>query len=258
MQGIPPPRWRRAAAAMAGARGRRLAGLITGAPGLIKFKARRRALARRHLRGEGLEVGALHAPLKLPAGASVRYVDRMSVADLRRQYPELADKNLVEVDVIDDGETLASQADESADFIVANHFIEHTEDPLGTLGNHLRVLRPGGVLYMAVPDRRRTFDVDRKPTPLEHVVEDHRSGPGGSRRQHLEEWARDVEHLPEERVPGRADELDEIGYSIHYHVWTPVEFTAMLDHARERERLPFTVAEVRENAIEFIVILRRT
>jgi SAM-dependent methyltransferase len=253
-----PPRWRRLAAKLAGARGRRLADAIVGAPGLIRFKARRRALAKRHLRGDGLEVGALHAPLKLPAGARARYVDRMSVPDLRRHYPELANKDLVDVDVIDDGETLASQPDASADFIVANHFIEHTEDPLGTLRNHLRVLRAGGVLYMAVPDRRRTFDVDRAPTPLEHVIEDHRSGPERSRRQHLEEWARYVEHVPEEQVASRAATLDEVDYSIHFHVWTPDEFEAMLDHAREQEGLPFVLAEVQENAQEFIVILRRT
>jgi len=242
----PPPRWRR------------LIARLTAAPGLIAFNARRRAIARRHIRGRGLEVGALHAPLRLPAGATVRYVDHMSVPDLRRHYPELAGKDLVEVDVVDDGETLASQSDGSADFIVANHFIEHTEDPLGTLANHLRVLRSGGILYLAVPDRRRTFDADRRPTPLAHVIEDHRSGPSGSRQQHLQEWARLVERVPEERVAARAAELDEIRYSIHFHVWTPQEFRAMLEHARDGERLPFTIAEVRENAHEFIAILRRT
>jgi SAM-dependent methyltransferase len=101
---------------------------------------------------------------------TVRYVDRLDLAALRRQYPELAREELVEVDVIDDGETLESQPDASADFIIANHFIEHAEDPLGTLASHLRVLRPGGILYLAVPDRRRTFDADRDPTSLEHIV----------------------------------------------------------------------------------------
>jgi hypothetical protein len=31
----------------------------------------------------------------------IRYLDRMSVADLRRHYPELRDKPLVDVDIID-------------------------------------------------------------------------------------------------------------------------------------------------------------
>jgi SAM-dependent methyltransferase len=246
MQDSPPARWRT------------LLARLYAAPGLILFSLRRRAVARRHLRGDGLEVGALHAPLRLPRGAAVRYVDHMSVPDLRRHYPELADKDLVEVDVVDNGETLASQPDTSADFIVANHFIEHTEDPLGTLTNHLRVLRPGGILDLAGPDRRRTFDARREPTGLEHLIEDHRSGPAGSRRRHLEEWAQLVEGVPDDQVSTRAQRLDEIGYSIHYHVWTPAEFRSMLDYACEQERMPFAIVEVKENAHEFIAILRRT
>jgi SAM-dependent methyltransferase len=228
------------------------------APHVIRFRLRRRRLAHRYLRGSGIEVGALHAPLTVPAGASVRYLDRMTVADLREHYPELAAAPLVPVDVVDDGETLGSQADASADFIVANHFIEHTEDPLGTLSNHLRVLLPGGILYMAVPDRRRTFDAQRPPTPLEHLVGDHRSGPAASRREHFEEWARLVEQVPADAVATRAQTLDEQDYSIHFHVWTASEFQRMLDYARSEEGLPFVVEQVRENEHEFIAILRRT
>jgi hypothetical protein len=40
---------------------------------------------------------------------------------------------------------LSSQPDSSAGFVVANHFIEHTQDPLGTLANHLRVCSVLGV-----------------------------------------------------------------------------------------------------------------
>ncbi len=217
---------------------------------------RRRRLARRYLRGEGLEIGALHRPLPAPAEVNVRYVDRMDVAGLREHYPDLASE-LVAVDVVDDGETLASQPDESVDFVIANHFIEHTEDPLGTLANHLRVLRPGGILYLAVPDRRRTFDAERPPTPLEHLVEDHEHGPGASRSGHQEEWARLVEHVAPAEVPARVAELERTDYSIHFHVWAPDEFHEFLEHARFVERLPFRVEALRSNHREFIAILRK-
>ena len=164
-------------------------------------RAVRKGLAQRFLKGDGLEIGALHLPLWLPDGARARYVDRYSREDLRREYPELRTHDLVEVDVVDDGETLATVADESADFVIANHFIEHTENPIRTLGRHAQVLKPGGVLYMAVPDKRFTFDRDRPVTPLEHMVADHANGAHHSRRVHYEEWARLVEHAP--RAPGR-------------------------------------------------------
>src|SRR5690606_20635940 len=127
----------------------------------------------------------------LPPGARVRYVDRLSTVDLRAQYPELAALPLVEVDVVDDGERLSRIADASLDFVVASHFLEHCEDPIGALLAFLRVLRPGGVLYLAVPEKRLCeFDVARPVTPLDHVIADHAEGPERSRRAHYLEWAR--------------------------------------------------------------------
>ncbi len=118
-------------------------------------------LGGRILGGSGLEIGALHSPQAVPGGCRVRYVDRLDVEGLRAHYPELNELPLVPVDIIDDGETLATIAEGSQDFIIAHHFLEHTQDPIGTIARHLDVLRPGGVLFMAVPDKRETFDVDR-------------------------------------------------------------------------------------------------
>ena len=66
----------------------------------------RRELSFSYLKGGGIEVGALHGPLPVSGQAKVRYVDRMSVSDLRKHYPELDHVDLVDVDVIDDGEVL--------------------------------------------------------------------------------------------------------------------------------------------------------
>lgn len=107
----------------------------------------RTELASRFLSGEGLEIGGLHGPLEVPEHARVRYVDRLPVEELRRHYPELDDNELVRVDVIDDGERLTTIPDESQDFIVANGFLEHCEDPIGTIATHLRKVKPGGVLF---------------------------------------------------------------------------------------------------------------
>lgn len=239
-----------------GASLRHLAIRAASVPRALRFRLTRRRIAKRYLSGSGLEIGALHRPLRLPMGATARYVDRMDCDTLREHYPELAKYRLVNVDVIDDGETLGTQPDCSADFIVANHFIEHTEDPLGTLASHLRVLKPGGILYLAVPDRRRTFDSDRPATPLEHVIQDHREGPAWSRPIHLEEWARLVDKVPITEIPARVRALDESQYSIHFHVWTPAEFTILLEHARQGG-LPFEIEKLQSNDHEFIAVLRR-
>jgi predicted SAM-dependent methyltransferase len=231
---------------------------IAGGLRTYRFEARRRSMGWRYLRGDGLEIGALHYPQPLGREARVRYVDRMSREQLLAQYPELASERLVEVNVIDDGEVMSSQNDESVDFIVANHFIEHTENPLATLGNLLRVIRPGGVLYMAVPDRHRTFDRSRSPTSLDHVVRDFEEGPAWSHRLHQEEWASLVEQAPSEYLSMRVGQLEESRYSIHFHVWDRREFRALLDHAAQVMGLPFAITRLQQNQGEFIAVLTRT
>jgi Methyltransferase domain len=140
------------------------------------------------LSGKGIEVGALQDPLPTPPGATVKYVDRFSKEDLVKQYPELAGAPLVDVDIVDNGEELFSLSSGSQDFVVANHFLEHTQDPITTLRNFCRVVRPGGHLYIAVPDQTSTFDRDRIPTTLQHLIDDYAKGPAASRHSHFVEW----------------------------------------------------------------------
>jgi predicted SAM-dependent methyltransferase len=220
----------------------------------------RTVLAGRFLFGEGLEIGPLHQPLTLPPQATARYVDRMKVDDLRNHYPELADWDLAAVDVVDDGETLATIGPESQDFIVANHFLEHTEDPIGTIATHLGKLKPGGILFYAVPDKRYTFDFRRQVTPLEHMVADHEEGAERSRAQHYEEWVRHVfpeQGQDEERAQERARELEADGYSIHMHVWTQAEFLRLILACRERFDEAFDLEASARQGIEYIVVLRK-
>ena len=69
------------------------------------------------LSGRGLEIGPLHRPLATHPGMQMDYIDRLTVADLRGHYPELANLPLVESTIIGDAETFAGVADESYDFV---------------------------------------------------------------------------------------------------------------------------------------------
>jgi hypothetical protein len=109
-------------------------------------------LATHYLKENGIEIGALHEPLTLPAGVHVKYVDRLSRDNLRKHYPDLSSFNLIEPDVISGGETLREIGDKSVDFVIANHFIEHTDDPIATIKTFARVLTLNGIIFIAVPD----------------------------------------------------------------------------------------------------------
>jgi SAM-dependent methyltransferase len=246
----------------------RLAGQSAQLPPLPVYLDARASYAQHYLFGCGIEIGPLHQPLTVPAHATVSYVDRMSAPDLRREYPELADWDLAEVDIVDDGELLATVPDESQDFIVANHFLEHTEDPIGTIETHLGKLRPGGILFYAVPDKRFTFDFKRPVTPLEHMIADHEEGPERSRAEHYDEWCRLVINdqstgdpdLPasEEWVEQRARELEDAEYSIHMHVWTQAEFLRLILAIGERSGGALDIEAAARVGIEFLVVLRKS
>lgn len=217
----------------------------------------REALAWRYLRGDGLEVGALNAPLAVPSHARVRYVDRLSDDDQRKHYPELASKPLVHVDVIDDGEKLHSVLTNSVSFVIANHVIEHCEDPIATLQNWLRVLNAGGVVFMAVPDMRFTFDAERQRTTLDHLIADHREGPERSRIAHYDEWVEHVEHVKPDDRAARRQHLIDIGYSIHFHAWTYADVVEWLLYCQNVEKMGFEIEAIQREGIELVTVLRK-
>jgi SAM-dependent methyltransferase len=223
--------------------------------GLSDRKTVRADVALRFLQGEGIEIGALDFPLRLPRAAKVRYVDYVDEAGLRTAHSSTlnAGRPLVVPDVVDDGARLASFADASLDFVVANHMLEHVEDPIAALQHQLRVLRPSGVLYLTLPDARDSFDEQRERTTVEHLLRDHHEGPEVSRREHYEECAYFIEGHRDEILARRVQEMEAEHLHPHFHVWEPVTFAgflAVLD-------LPFSLELLQSSIGEFLVILRK-
>jgi SAM-dependent methyltransferase len=223
--------------------------------GASDLKTTREDVALRFLRGEGIEIGALDFPLRLPRGASVCYVDYLDEPGLRESYSwTLRERRpLVIPDVVDDGARLASFADASLDFVVANHMLEHVEDPIAAIQHQLRVLRPGGILYLTLPDARDSFDAPRERTTAEHLLQDHREGPQVSRREHYEECARLIEGHNGDVLTKRVEEMEVECLRPHFHVWEPITFAgflAVLD-------MPFSLGLLQASVGEFLVVLRK-
>jgi SAM-dependent methyltransferase len=212
-------------------------------------------LASRFLQGSGLEIGALHRPVPPPVDVLVRYVDRMPASELRTHYPEWDEDDIPEPDVIDDGELLINIADSSVDFIIANHFLEHCEDPIGTLLVHLQRLRPNGHLFYAIPDKRHTFDAPRNATTLEHLIQDHCDGGKQSRREHFVDYARHV-HLAN-HIEEHATTLETTNYSIHFHVWTSSEFLELLLYIQRMYEPNLEVVALQQFEDEFIIVAKK-
>lgn len=157
--------------------------------------SKRKYLSFKYLRGSGLEIGALAHPLFVPPGVSVKFLDKISRDEAIRMHPDQDSSKVVQVDMIVDGFTLESIRDSTSDFLIANHVLEHTPNPMLALVNWSRILRPGGILYVSVPIAAISFDVGRPLTLPEHMLEDYNlfnqkaTGQFEERnRQHAAEW----------------------------------------------------------------------
>jgi len=221
----------------------------------------RRRLALRFIRGRGIEIGALHNPLWMPPWARVTYVDRLTEGELRGHYPELSSFRLVKVDVVDDGEKLTRFEPGTQDFIIASHFLEHTQDPIGTIRRLLEVLRPGGILFLAVPDKRFTFDKGRPETEFAHVLRDSLEGPQWSYDGHLREFVSLVMGSSGEQLEAVVNGFRATNYSIHFHVWSQRSLRDFLDRLIADIRLPMKIEAFVDNTRgrgENICIVRKT
>lgn len=189
-----------------------------------------REIAGSRCSGAGLEVGAGTSPFPLPLACKVLYGDRLPTGDLELElYPGQLREDLVEPDIEMDLDGLANVPDQSLDFIVACHVIEHTRNPIGALIQAWRRLKPGGRLVLVVPDMERTFDRGRAVTSLEHLIQDHLAPFRERDRGHYEEFYRVAFPMPPERYEATVRERFDSAYAIHYHAWTYASFRAMVD-----------------------------
>jgi predicted SAM-dependent methyltransferase len=213
----------------------------------------REALASIYLRGAGIEVGALNNPLKVPSDVTVQYVDIKLPEELEKFYVGVTD--IKAPDIVTDGEKLTGVADESQDFVIANHFIEHCEDPIGTIENFLRVVKPNGILFLTLPDKRFTFDFCRPVTTFEHLMRDYRDGGEWSRFGHHEEMHRLLFGITDEtQIRRHIEQLAET----HYHVWTQIEMLELVVRLRTHLAFDFEVeAFLNHPPLEAILILRK-
>lgn len=225
-------------------------------------------LAARHLRGRGLEFGALHAPLEVDrAGCEMHYADKMSRAEAVRMFfdlhPDLKQR-IVEVDhVVDlDRSDLAELEPHGYDFFVANGVVEHLANPLAFLVNLHRTMKPGALAFISVPDRDFAFDVKRDLTSNEHLLAEYEAGVTELDDQHVYEAVEASLPVP---MPTDPDDLRimldwQRGRSVHAHVWTDESFLGFLRFARERAGVDLELvdhADSRAALGNVVVVLRK-
>ncbi|MBJ9964273.1 methyltransferase domain-containing protein [Burkholderia seminalis] len=182
------------------------------------------------LTGRGVEIGAGTSPMPVPLDCEVQYADIFSADQLVDHfYDGQVPSDLIVPDLVASFENLSVVPDESLDFIVACHVIEHTSDPIGAIVRGMRKLKSGGWMSLVIPDMTRTFDRERSLTTLSHLIEDFECPSRQSDREHFKEFYRLA-------MPVDPDEYADYWFArwleafpIHYHVWTYDSFMEVID-----------------------------
>lgn len=126
---------------------------------------------------QGLEIGALDRPVVDPACTGIRYLDHLDTPGLREKYRDDVNVDIeaiVNVSFVHQGGALADAVgDVRFDYVVASHVAEHVPDLIGWLQQAADILKPDGVLALAVPDMRYTLDGQRRLSSIIDVLDAH-------------------------------------------------------------------------------------
>ena len=245
-----------------------------------KRSDQRERLAKRYVKGCGLEIGALHRPLALPAGVNVKYVDLVSREESIKKFPELDASEIVAVDYIDDGFILSEIPQASQDFLIANHVLEHTPNPIQALKNWARILKPEGILFITVPIAKECFDKGRSLTTLEHLIDDFELYNKNAQAQaqakieqknkdHLREWINlsernlfteryaDYKHPSSAEIEKRIEATDIKNIEIHFHTFSLHSYKRLLFYFNAEIDQTVQKEKVIKNGGEIVSVLKK-
>jgi SAM-dependent methyltransferase len=138
-------------------------------------KMPRSGLASRMLAGlKGIEIGGAASNDFGLDTINVDFIDHRTqdTAYAREQMRVCGE--VLPVDVIATGKALPFP-DKSYDFVLASHVIEHIYDPIGAIEEWVRVARR--YVYLVVPHKERTCDRPRPVTPVDELLQRHRTPP---------------------------------------------------------------------------------
>ena len=210
-----------------------------------------------YLKGHGIEIDAMNAPLPVRADAAVSHLTTMSEEKILASAPHLRGVfNLNPAALIDQFD-LSSISPNSQDFLILNNALPFYQNPIVMIRDSSQILRRGGCVFVSVPDHRYGVDFRRRVTSLNHLWEDYKVGPQVSRHMHYLEFVELVigEAANRHAVAGR---LDHETYPIHFHCWTHHTFVSFLLDVLGQLELPLELELIARNEIETICILRRT
>ncbi|SEH07736.1 glycosyltransferase [Candidatus Venteria ishoeyi] len=214
-----------------------------------------KAFVKQYLSGTGVEIGALHAPFPINDQTQMLYVDRMDTPSLQKQYAShqnVAKEKIVNVSIISNGDDLSALEDNSVDFVCNSHLIEHLANPGRAIEEWLRVVKPGGIVYMIVPDKRECFDRERAVTPLSELKEKYSQKTTQVSLNNYADYFKNVKNITDSAHIQTAFENQQ---NIHVHTWTDESFQIFLNWLSTQ--ISFKVNTMDRNGLNITAVLQK-
>jgi ubiquinone/menaquinone biosynthesis C-methylase UbiE len=86
-----------------------------------------------------------------------------------------------------DSHELVKMAADRYDFLIASHVIEHVANPIKSILEWKRLLKPNGSMILIAPCKHFSYDCDRPTTTIAHLIEDYQRNVGEDDLSHLDE-----------------------------------------------------------------------
>lgn len=194
-------------------------------------------------------------------------LDQQALLAHARAHPDMGEAVCATIDPVDhvmSANDLGDIGEDRYDYVISSHNFEHLPNPVKFLQGAQKVLKPGGVLTMAVPDFRRSLDRFRQPTLAGDWIEAFRENRTEiPARQGFETIAYLAHEGSAPRLTGDLqaayDDWDHAGYrDIHISVFCPASLELLLREMQALGLLWMTVLSVESFRWEIHVHLRNT
>ncbi|MBU1808106.1 MAG: class I SAM-dependent methyltransferase [Candidatus Omnitrophica bacterium] len=164
----------------------------------------------RFCEGKGIEIGS----------GGCHNVKGSMLVDIVNNF---SDKNSYKVDYQADAHHLPGLPSASLDYVCASHVLEHLTNPIKAILEWTRILKPGGVIWLRIPDKRKTFDRTRNNTRLSHLIEDYEHNVPADDPTHIEDCNKNSTPPRNESHP-----------YIHNHVWVFDDIIELFSYIKEK------------------------
>ena len=243
------------------------------APDRAVYQERRRGFLAAHVdldRATGLELGAFDLPTVPPEIGDCAIGDVRTEIQLAQRFGHESDAICFVDYVYDPDRPLPDQLGRRFDYVILCHVLEHVPNVIALLKGLRDVLVEGGVLFLALPDKRATPDASRASTTLARLIE--RDLEGAERPSFSEiadfalAWRADAraDHLTSVRgfYEAISQELSTGDPDVHCNVWRDEEFFGQIRDLVRGGYLPGLelagIHPTEEPFNEFFVALVRT